>query len=195
MDWMLGNRMISRERRRALESARGNVLEIGFGTGLNLAHYPEAVEKLSVLDPNPALADRVARRVSEARMPVEQLQISAGGRLPFEAASFDTLVTTFTLCSIDEVDAALAEMRRVLRPDGRYLFLEHGRSDDPRIARWQDRFNPVQKVLACGCNLNRQIGDLIRKSGFEIAKLDRFVLTDTPRISGEMYRGIARRAD
>src|SRR6185436_5415895 len=132
MDWILGNRMVSCERRRALQLARGNVLEIGFGTGLNLAHYPEAVERLSVLDPNPALANRVARRVSEARMPVEQHQLSASGRLPFEAASFDTLVTTFTLCSIDEVDAALAEMRRVLRPDGRYLFLEHGRSDDPR---------------------------------------------------------------
>jgi len=195
MDWLLDNRVFSGERRRALEFARGDVLEVGFGTGLNLPHYPSAVERLTVIDPNSALANRVARRISEARMPVEQLQLDASGRLPFEAASFDTIVTTLTLCSIDEVNAALREMRRVLRPDGRYLFLEHGRSDDPRVARRQDRFNPVQKVFACGCNLNRPIGDLIRDSGFAIIGLDRYVLPDTPRITGEMYRGIAGRND
>ena len=195
MDWLLDNRVFSGERRRALEFARGDVLEVGFGTGLNLPHYPSAVERLTVIDPNSALANRVARRISEARMPVEQLQLDASGRLPFEAASFDTIVTTLTLCSIDEVNAALREMRRVLRPDGRYLFLEHGRSDDPRVARRQDRFNPVQKIFACGCNLNRPIGDLIRDSGFAIIGLDRYVLPDTPRITGEMYRGIAGRND
>lgn len=195
MDWVLGNRMISRERSRALESARGDVLEVGFGTGLNLAHYPSAVDRLSAIDPNPALADRVARRVSEAHMPVEQFQLDASGRLPFEIGSFDTIVTTFTLCSIDQVDAALREMRRVLRPEGRYIFLEHGRSDDPRVARRQDRFNPLQKVFACGCNLNRPIDNLIRESGFHIVELDRYVLPDTPRITGEMYRGVATRRD
>ncbi|MEK6299670.1 MAG: class I SAM-dependent methyltransferase [Acidobacteriota bacterium] len=193
MDWVLGNRIVSSERRRALEFARGDVLEVGFGTGLNLPHYPSAVDRLTVIDQNSALANRVTQRISEARMPVEQLKLDASGRLPFEAASFDTVVTTFTLCSIDEVKAALREMRRVLRPEGRYLFLEHGRSDDPRVARRQDRFNPVQKVFACGCNLNRPIGDLIRESGFDIVELNRYVMPDAPRITGEMYRGIACR--
>ena len=192
MDWALRSRIVGRERRIALEPAQGDVLEIGFGTGLNLRHYPAAVTKLTVIDPNPMLEDRVARRISEARMPVEQLQLDASGRLPFEDASFDSVVTTFTLCSIDKINPALREMRRVLRPEGLFLFLEHGRSADPRIAKRQDFFNPVQKLIASGCNLNRPIDDLIRESGFCIVELDRFVMDDTPRIVGEMYRGTAR---
>jgi ubiquinone/menaquinone biosynthesis C-methylase UbiE len=191
MEWALGNRLVARERRTALATAQGSVLEIGFGTGLNLPHYPAAVNKLTVIDPNPMLEDRVARRISEARMPVEQFQLDATGRLPFEDASFDSIVTTFTLCSIDEVAPALGEMRRVLRPEGRYLFLEHGRSRDPRVAKRQDFFNPLQKVIACGCNMNRPIADLIRKSGFRIVELDCYLMPDTPRIFAEMYRGIA----
>ena len=192
MEWALGSRVVARERQTALAPAQGSVLEIGFGTGLNLPHYPSAVTKLTVIDPNPMLADRVARRISEARMPVEQFQLDASGRLPFEDASFDSIVTTFTLCSIDEINPALKEMRRVLRPEGQYLFLEHGRSADPRVAKRQDFFNPVQKLIGCGCNMNRAIGDLISEGGFHIVKLDRFVMRDTPRIVGEMFRGIAR---
>ncbi|MFY9609454.1 MAG: class I SAM-dependent methyltransferase [Blastocatellia bacterium] len=193
MDWGLRSRVVAGERRAALAPARGEVLEIGFGTGLNLPHYSPAVTKLTVIDPNPMLADRVARRISEARMPVEQLHLDASGRLPFEDASFDSIVTTFTLCSIDELTSALREMRRVLRPVGQYLFLEHGRSADPRVAKRQDFFNPVQKLIACGCNLNRPIDDLIRESGFCIVELDRFVMDGTPRIAGEMFRGTANR--
>ncbi len=193
MEWALGSRIVARERRTALDTAQGSVLEIGFGTGLNLPYYPQAVNKLTVIDPNPMLADRVARRISEARMPVEQFQLDASGRLPFEDASFDSIVTTFTLCSIDEIKPALQEMRRVLRPEGRYLFLEHGRSADPRVAKRQDFFNPLQKVIACGCNVNRQIDDLIREGGFRIIELDCYLMRDTPRIFAEMFRGIADR--
>jgi ubiquinone/menaquinone biosynthesis C-methylase UbiE len=191
MDWGLGSRIVARERRAALDPARGNVLEIGFGTGLNLPHYPPAVTKLTVIDPNPMLPDRVARRISEAKMPVEQLTLDASGRLPFEDASFDSVVSTFTLCSIDDLAAALREIRRVLRPEGLFLFLEHGRSDDPRVAKRQDFLNPLQKIVGCGCNMNRAIGDLIRQGGFRIVKLDRYVMPDTPRLLGELYRGIA----
>ena len=192
MDWALGNRAISRERAATLELARGDVLEIGFGTGLNLPDYPPAVNTLTVIDPNLALADRVARRISEARIPVEQFELDASGRLPFDDSSFDVVATTFTLCSIDDVSSALREMRRVLRPDGQYLFLEHGRSDDSRVARLQNFLNPVQKLVACGCNLNRPIEDLIRASGFCIVELSRFQMPDLPRFVGECYRGIAR---
>jgi ubiquinone/menaquinone biosynthesis C-methylase UbiE len=193
MDWALRSRIVGSERRIALEPAQGYVLEIGFGTGLNLRHYPAAVKKVTVIDPNPMLEDRVARRISEARMPVEQFQLDASGRLPFEDASFDSVVTTFTLCSIDKVNPALREMRRVLRPEGRYLFLEHGRSADPRIARRQDFLNPLQKVIACGCNMNRPIADLIRESGFRVIQLNRYLMPDTPRIFAEMFRGVASR--
>ena len=122
MDWGLGSRIVARERRAALDPALGHVLEIGFGTGLNLPHYPPAVTRLTVIDPNPMLPDRVARRISEAKMPVEQFKLDASGRLPFEDASFNSVVTTFTLCSIDDLAPALREIRRVLRPEGQYLF-------------------------------------------------------------------------
>ena len=125
-------------------------------------------------------------------MPIEQFKLDASGRLPFEDGSFDSVVTTFTLCSIQDVASALSEMRRVLRADGRYIFLEHGRSDDPRTAKRQDRFNPIQRIVGDGCNVNRSIDSLIRGSGFEIEKLDRFLMPETPRMFGEMYRGTAK---
>jgi ubiquinone/menaquinone biosynthesis C-methylase UbiE len=181
-------------RSEALAPARGHVLEIGFGTGLNLSHYPSSVTRLTVIEPRAALEDRVRRRIARAPMPVERFQLDASGRLPFEDGSFDSVVTTFTLCSIADVSSALSEIRRVLKAEGRYIFLEHGRSDDPRVAKRQDRFNPIQRIVGDGCNLNRAIDRLIREGGFEIEKLDRFVMPDTPKMLGEMYRGIARGA-
>ena len=111
--------------------------------------------------------------------------------MPFADGEFDTVVTTLTLCSIDDVMAALAEMRRVLKPDGQFLFFEHGRSDDANVAARQDRFNPLQKVIGAGCNMNRPIDALIRQAGFEVSELERFVMPHSPRILAEMYRGIA----
>lgn len=191
LDWSLGNPMIGRQRRVALAEARGDVLEVGFGTGLNLPHYPEAVTRLFALDCERMLAARVEERIGRARMPVEFVRLDASRRLPFDDDSFDTVVTTFTLCSIGDVAAALSEMRRVLKPDGRFLFLEHGRGEDLGTARLQNLLNPVQRIIGCGCNMNRPIGLLIEESGFRVARLDRFLLPHTPRILGSMYRGAA----
>ena len=124
-------------------------------------------------------------------MPVEQVQLAASGRLPFEDDSFDTVVTTFTLCSIADVGAALSEMKRVMKRDGRFIFLEHGRSEDARTARLQDRLNPLQKIIGCGCNMNRPIDRIIERSGFDLERLDRFLMPHTPRVLGAMYRGTA----
>ena len=192
LDWSLNNRELDKQRGKTLEPLGGHVLEIGFGTALNLPHFPETVTKLTTIDNERMLEGRVANRIAEARMPVEQLQHDAGGRLPFEDNNFDGVVTTFTLCSIGDVLSALAEIRRVIKPNGSYVFLEHRRSDDPRIAKWQDRLNPVQRVVACGCNLNRAIDSLIREGGFEIVKLERYLMPDVPRIFAETYRGLAR---
>ncbi len=192
LDWSLSNAALAEQRRETLAPLAGLVLEIGFGTGLNLPYYPEGVTKLTAIDSELMLPKRVAQRIAEAGMPVEQLRLDASSQLPFEDESFDGVVTTFTLCSIGDVRTALAEMSRVLKLDGQYVFLEHGRSDDPRVARWQDIFNPVQRVVACGCNLNRAIDALIRDSGFEIVKLERYLMPDVPRIFGETYRGLAR---
>jgi ubiquinone/menaquinone biosynthesis C-methylase UbiE len=171
------------------------VLEVGFGTGLNLPYYPDAVTGLVALDSEQMLSKRVEERILASRVPVEQVRLDAGGGLPFEVNEFDTIVTTFTLCSIDRVEEALAEIRRVLKPEGRYIFLEHGRSDQARAARLQDFFNPVQRFVACGCNLNRRIDHLVEGAGLRIEHLDRYVMAGTPRVTGELYRGAALKND
>jgi ubiquinone/menaquinone biosynthesis C-methylase UbiE len=192
LDWSLRAPDVQKLRGVTLAGARGDVVEIGFGTGLNLRHYPSSVVSLAAVDAERMLTGRVDRRIRNASMQVEFMQLDASGRLPFADASFDCAVTTFTLCSIADVSSALAEIRRVLKPEGRYLFLEHGRSDDPRVARRQDFFNPLQKIVACGCNINRPIDRLVAQSGLELVELHRFLMAGVPRITGEMYRGMAR---
>ena len=193
LDWTLGSPYILKQRRKALASVHGSVLEIGFGTGLNLPCYPDAVTRLTAVEPEQMLPDRVARRIAEAPMPIDQVRLDASRRLPFDDDSFDSIVTTFTLCSIADVAPALSEIRRVLKSGGHYVFLEHGRSDDPRVAKRQDFFNPLQKFIGCGCNMNRPIDRLIKAAGFELVTTERFLMPDTPRILAEMYRGVATR--
>ncbi|NOT62373.1 MAG: class I SAM-dependent methyltransferase [Acidobacteria bacterium] len=191
LDYLMGQPQISEYRRVALAGARGVTLEIGFGTGRNLPHYPNTVTRLVAIDSENMLRRKVAARIAASPLPVEQKQLDAQGRLPFADGAFDTVVTTLTLCSIGDVMAALAEMRRVLKSDGQFLFFEHGRSDDARVAARQDRFNPLQKIVGAGCNMNRPMDALIRQAGFEIAELERFVMPDAPRVLAEMYRGVA----
>lgn len=193
LDWALGSPEANEQRQIALANAQGKVLEIGFGTGLNLRYYPEAVTKLTALDSENFRPEVVQKRIAKARFPVEQVQLDAGDKLPFADASFDTVVTTWTLCSIANVETALREMMRVLKPNGLLLFCEHGRSDDATTAAWQDRLNPLQKIIGCGCNMNRAMDVLIQKAGFEIVSLERFVMPNAPRILGETYRGIAHK--
>jgi ubiquinone/menaquinone biosynthesis C-methylase UbiE len=193
LDLMLDNEAIRRERRETLAPLYGRVLEIGFGTGLNLPCYPRQVEELTVIDSERMLAGRVRKRIVAASMPVQQIKLDASGRLPFDDDSFDGVATTFTLCSIKNVSAALAEIRRVLKTEGRYVFLEHGRSRDLQVAKHQDSFNPIQKIIACGCNLNRPIDRLIENAELEITNLERYLMLGLPRVISEAYRGIAHK--
>lgn len=190
MDWGMGRSRFQRLRSELLRSARGEVLEIGLGTGLNLPHYPAGVSRLRAVDPAPLLPDRVAERSANVGFPVE-LSRTGAEQLPYPDRSFDCVVSTWTLCTIPDPIQALREVRRVLKPTGRFLFLEHGRSDEARTAIWQDRLNPIQNVLGCGCNLNRRIDRLVREAGLHILQLDRFVMDGVPRIGGELYRGVA----
>jgi SAM-dependent methyltransferase len=190
MDWVMSGAGFQRLRNEVLQSARGEVLEIGLGTGLNLPHYPVGVSRLRAVDPAPLLPDRVTERIARAPFPVE-LSRTGAEHLPYDSRSFDYVVSTWTLCTIPDPVRALQEVRRVLKPTGRLLFLEHGRSDEGTIAKWQDRLNPLQNVIGCGCNLNRPIDQLISKAGLHILQLDRFVMEGVPRIGGELYRGIA----
>lgn len=186
---MRGNEF-QRLRTEVLRSAAGEVLEIGIGTGLNLSRYGPNVSRVRAVDPTPMLPTRMARRRAAAHFPVEITHQSAE-RLPYEDQTFDCVVSTWTLCTIPDPVRALQEVRRVLKPGGRFLFLEHGRSDDKKMATWQDRLNPIQNVIGCGCNLNRRIDVLIAQAGLSITQLDRFVMQDVPRLGGEMYQGTA----
>ncbi len=205
MEWALSSEVCSAERRRALADARGEVLEIGFGTGLNLAHYPmgptgptgptgsAGVTALTIIDSADLLPDRVTARIAAAPFPVTRAQLDAE-RLPFSDDRFDTVVSTWTLCSIPDPVAAVREIGRVLRPGGAFLFLEHGLSDRPDVARWQHRWNPIQRWIACGCNVDRPIDRVIADGGLVIRDLSRFVLPGEIRMMGEMYRGSAARS-
>ena len=191
LDWGLGKQNLDVYRDHALATARGTTLEVGFGTGLNLAHYPQDVTRLVAIDSERMLPDRVDRRIAASKFPVETCYLDAQGSLPFDDASFDTVVTTFSLCSIPEPIRALTEMKRVLRPSGSYLFLEHGLAINPRIQNWQRRFTPLNRIIGCGCHLDRAIDHLILSSGFRITHLDRVKLLDSPRVMGELYAGAA----
>lgn len=191
LDWSM--RQMNDLRPETLGDARGDVLEIGFGTGLNLDFYPPQVASLAGLEPRPpeglpALAERLAR----ARFPVERHALRADGDLPFDAGRFDCVVSTWTLCSIPAPDRALCELRRVLKPGGRYVFIEHGRAAAPRTARWQDRLNPLWRRVSGGCNMNRSIDRLVEEAGFELQRLERF-RHKGPGLLAHMYRGAALR--
>ncbi|MFZ1802970.1 MAG: class I SAM-dependent methyltransferase [Nitrospira sp.] len=192
MDWVMARPAFSQLRESLLQLASGEVLEIGFGTGLNLRHYPTTITRLSIVDPATLLPAKVARRMAAAPYPIQTTHVTAEN-LPFPDRQFETVVSTWTLCTIPDPVLALHEVGRVLKPGGRFLFLEHGRSDDRTIAVWQDRLNPIQNVMGCGCHLNRQIDRLIIQSGLSIAHLDRFSMQGVPRLVGEMYRGTATR--
>lgn len=193
MEWALGTEACSEERRRILAGARGDVLEIGFGTGLNLPHYPSnGVTSLTIVDPAEHLPARVEARIAAARFPVKRAHLDAE-RLPFDDGSFDTVVSTWTLCSIADPAAALREIRRVLRPTGTFLFLEHGLSTRPLVARLQHLWNPVQQVVACGCNVDREIDRVVAASGLAITALERFELPGEIPLFSPMYRGTATR--
>jgi len=189
----MNTKAIKDERRRCLEHVQGSVLEIGFGTGLNLPHYPHTVTKVVGVDPSETSARLARARIAASPFPVELVGLSAE-RIPVPDAGFESIVSTFTLCTIPDVASALREMRRALQPGGRLYFVEHGRADDPNVERWQDRLNPIQQALFGGCHLNRCIARLIEDAGFEIERLDHGYLKGAPKFGGFLYRGVATRS-
>ena len=177
----------------ALANVSGDVFEIGFGTGLNLPHYPAGVKKIVTADPNPGMAQLARRQIAESGIEVD-LRILNGESLPIEDNSFDSVVCTWTLCSIPNVGQALREIRRIMRPEGRFYFVEHGLADDPGVRKWQDRLTPLQRKIGDGCHFNRNIKELIADQGFRFEKLDNFYMKKAPRVAGYMYQGIAVKA-
>jgi ubiquinone/menaquinone biosynthesis C-methylase UbiE len=176
-------------REKVAGAARGRVLEIGIGSGLNLPFYGSEVSAVIGVDPSPALLAMADKRRSDARFPVELIEGSSEA-LPLEDKSVDTVVTTWTLCSIADAAKALAEARRVLKPGGELLFVEHGRAPEAAITRWQDRITPVWKHLTGGCHLNRPIDSLVRNAGFELRSLETGYFPG-PKIMTFLYQGRA----
>jgi ubiquinone/menaquinone biosynthesis C-methylase UbiE len=184
------SRSLHKPRRRTLAGASGRILEIGFGTAANLAFYPPHVTRIEALDPDARL-DRYARpRIEASTIEVGFHHLDAE-HLPFEAERFDTVVCTLTLCSIPDPAAALREVHRVLVPGGRLLFLEHGLSPDPGVARWQRRLNPLQRAIGGGCNLDRPTSTLLVAAGLQVPDLRQYYLRGAPRFLGYMSEGVA----
>jgi|SRR5215471_230287 len=179
-------------RSRAVAVASGRVLEIGIGSGLNLPFYGQGTVQIIGLDTSPKLLEMVRYGVRRTSTPLELIEASAEN-IPIEARSIDTVVTTWTLCSIPDAPRALAEMRRVLKSSGRLLFVEHGRAPEPRIQWWQDHLTPAWKHFSGGCHLNRAISDLIQNAGFYIERLDTSYMPG-PKLMTFTYEGSARAA-
>jgi ubiquinone/menaquinone biosynthesis C-methylase UbiE len=178
-------------RRELLAEARGSVLEVGAGTGLNLELYREGARELTLTEPDPHMLKKLRERVAGSDRAVEALQAPAE-RLPFPDDSFDTAVATLVLCTVPDPAAALTELRRVLRADGRLLFLEHVRSRDPRLAKWQDRLERPWRFLGDGCHCNRDTVAAIGAAGFDLGEVERDSLPKAPPIVRPLARGSAR---
>lgn len=192
IDLAMRNKAAAAERARLVPLATGVVLEVGIGSGLNLPFYGPSVERLFGVDPRRELWALARTRLARASPPVEFIEASAE-RIPMEDGFADTVVTTWTLCSIPDARRALLEMRRVLKPEGRLIFVEHGLAPDPRVAAWQARLDPVWPRLAGGCHLDRKIDDLILDGGFRLAEIEQGYGTG-PKPLSYLYRGVARPA-
>ena len=185
---------VARQREKVVPLAEGTVLEVGIGSGLNLPYYDGTkVDRVIGLDPAEEMRAKARARAAAAAVPREHLAL-AGEEIPLEDGSVDTVLVTYTLCTIVDVAAALAGMRRVLKPGGRLIFCEHGLAPDAGVRRVQNLINPIWRRIGGGCNVNRDIPDLLGQGGFAIDSLDTMYLPGTPRFGGFNYWGTAKPA-
>lgn len=190
IDLACGVKAIDRQRAKLVPQASGQVLEIGIGTGRNLAHYDaRLVDELTGLDPELAMHRLAKKRLAATGIQANLVGLDAEA-IPLDDDQFDTVVCTYTLCTIPDAGKALLEMKRVLKPDGRLLFCEHGKAPDANVARWQSRLNPMWQRFAGGCNLDRAIPDLISEAGFNVDKLEQMYIPG-PRFATYNYWGTA----
>jgi ubiquinone/menaquinone biosynthesis C-methylase UbiE len=189
LDRSMSDDSLTRHRKDLLSQVTGETLEIGFGTGLNLPYYPAHLQKLTTVDVNPGMNALAARRVRSSNIEVD-LQVINSENLPMAEHSFDSVVSTWTLCSIANVEQALQEIYRVLKPEGRFFFIEHGLSNEPNIQTWQHRLTPIQKIIADGCHLDRDIQGLVEMQ-FPQVTIAQFPAENLPKVVGYFYKGIA----
>uniref|UniRef100_A0A832D1L4 Class I SAM-dependent methyltransferase n=1 Tax=Ignavibacterium album TaxID=591197 RepID=A0A832D1L4_9BACT len=192
-DFSMDSEQINEGRKSILSRIKEEkVLEIGFGTAINLKFYPDNVKHIVGIDANEGMLKQAEKKIAESKIKVEIIHQSSES-LPFEDNSFDAVVSTYTLCSIKNVDSALKEIYRVLKPTGRYYFLEHGLADKPFTQKLQHLLNPIQNIWADGCNLNRNMRRIIESAGFIITEMKNYYMKRDPKIVGYMYEGIAEK--
>ncbi len=190
----MGAKPITYQRKKVVPRAQGRVLEIGFGAGHNLPYYdPGKVERIWALEPSAEMRERSAERRAASAIPLEFIDLPSE-KIPLDAESADTILVTYTLCTIPDVMVALGEMRRVMKPSGHMIFCEHGEAPDESVRRWQQRITPVWKVIGGGCHVGRQIPKLIQDAGFKVEDMQTMYLPGTPRFAGFNYWGSATKA-
>jgi len=189
-DYSMDSKQINEGRKSVLgKITEEEILEIGFGTGINLRFYPPNIKKIIGVDANEGMLKQAQKKIN-GKIEIELIHQSSES-LPYPDNSISAIASTYTLCSIKEINAALKEIHRVMKPGGKYYFLEHGLADNPKTQKWQHRLNPLQNIWADGCNLNRDMKSLITKAGLKIIDLKNYYMKRDPKIVGYMYEGIA----
>lgn len=189
LDWTMSDATFTHYRRQVLAEVQGEVLEIGFGTGLNLPYYPAHVTKITTVDANAGVNALAQKRIRASTIAIDN-RVLNGENLPMADNTFDSVVSTWTLCSIANVEQALHEIHRVLKPGGRFFFVEHGLSNDSKVQLWQNRLTPLQRVIADGCHLNRNMQQLVQQQ-FASIDLKTFEAEQMSRVFGHLYQGTA----
>jgi len=192
MDFSLNKSAVAELRKKALADVTGDTLEIGFGTGLNLPNYPPGIRSISALEPNDGMNALAMRRMRASQVEVKLLNHD-GEDIPVADGLLDSVVSTWTLCSVGDPPEVMREVARVLKPGGRFFFLEHGLALNRRTQKWQSLLTPINKVIADGCHLDRDIKSIVQSEGLKMVKHERLNLGDMPRILGELYMGVAER--
>jgi ubiquinone/menaquinone biosynthesis C-methylase UbiE len=189
MEWAMSNPILQQYRQEILSEVSGEILEIGFGTGLNLPYYPVNISKITTIDPNSGMNRQAEKRIAASTIDVDCREMSTEN-LPFNDNSFDSVVSTWTLCSIAQIEPAIQQIYRVLKPNGKFFFIEHGLSKEPNIQVWQNRLTPIQKIIGDGCHVNRNIKKLVATK-FQNLTIQEFYAPNIPKFAGYMYKGIA----
>ena len=193
-DLILRMPTLDKWREKVLKNAKGDILEIGIGTGQNLPYYPKEVKRITAIEPNPGMHKQIKKKLPDLEIEVD-LHLCSSTKLPFEDNSFDSVISTLVLCSIEELSTALNEIKRVLKPEGSFLFFDHGKSCDAHIYKWQKRLNPFWMAIGDGCKLDVPIEEEIKKAGFSISHLEKFYLEKAPKTHAYVYTGVAKKTN